>query len=76
MRERLCAALSWRYGCTRWRAGFVSAGWFGTRRYIQDFGAAAEKATGYQELYDAMVALYPDRLNRGVLWNSAKSVMG
>ena len=45
-----------------------------TRRYIQDFGAAAEKAGNHQELYDAMVALYPDRLNRGVLWNSAKSV--
>ncbi|MER6532879.1 MBL fold metallo-hydrolase [Streptomyces sp900105755] len=47
-----------------------------TRRYIQDFDTAAEKATGYQDLYDAMVALYPDRLNRGVLWNSAKSVKG
>lgn len=47
-----------------------------TRRYIQDFDAAAEQASGYQELYDAMVELYPDRLNRGVLWNSAKSVMG
>jgi len=47
-----------------------------TRRYIQDFDAAAQKAAGYQDLYDAMVTLYPDRLNRGVLWNSAKSVMG
>ena len=47
-----------------------------TRRYIHDFAAAAEEATGHQELYDAMVALYPDRLNRGVLWNSAKSVKG
>jgi glyoxylase-like metal-dependent hydrolase (beta-lactamase superfamily II) len=46
-----------------------------TRRYIQDFDAAAKKAAGYQDLYDAMVTLYPDRLNRGVLWNSAKSVM-
>ena len=45
-----------------------------TRRYIHDFYAAAEKAAGYQELYDAMVALYPDRVNRGVLWNSAKAV--
>jgi glyoxylase-like metal-dependent hydrolase (beta-lactamase superfamily II) len=47
-----------------------------TRRYIQDFDAAAEKAVGHRELYDAMVALYPDRINRGVLWNSAKSVKG
>lgn len=45
------------------------------RRYIHDFDTAAGKAAGYQELYDAMVARYPDRLNRGVLWNSAKSVM-
>jgi glyoxylase-like metal-dependent hydrolase (beta-lactamase superfamily II) len=47
-----------------------------TRRYIEDFDTAAKKATGHQDLYDAMVTLYPDRLNRGVLWNSAKSVMG
>jgi glyoxylase-like metal-dependent hydrolase (beta-lactamase superfamily II) len=47
-----------------------------TRRYIQDFDAAAEKATGHQDLYARMVALHPDRINRGVLWNSAKSVMG
>lgn len=45
-----------------------------TRRYLRDFDAAAEKAGGYQELYDAMVALYPGRVNRGVLWNSAKAV--
>ncbi len=47
-----------------------------TRRYIQDFDTAAKKATGHQDLYDAMVTLYPGRLNRGVLWNSAKAVMG
>jgi glyoxylase-like metal-dependent hydrolase (beta-lactamase superfamily II) len=46
-----------------------------TRRYIHDFTAAAEKATSHTDLYEAMVALYPDRLNRGVLWNSAKAVM-
>jgi hypothetical protein len=46
-----------------------------TRRYIEDFGAAAEKADNYTDLYEAMVALYPDRVNRGVLWNSAKAVM-
>lgn len=45
-----------------------------TRRYIQDFDAAAETAAGYQDLYDAMIALYPNRVNRGVLWNSAKAV--
>ena len=46
-----------------------------TRRYIEDFAAAAEKADSYTELYEEMVALYPDRANRGVLWNSAKAVM-
>ncbi|ETK38059.1 MBL fold metallo-hydrolase [Microbispora sp. ATCC PTA-5024] len=46
-----------------------------TRRYIEDFTAAAEKAGSHTDLYEAMVALYPDRRNRGVLWNSAKSVM-
>ena len=39
------------------------------------FAAAAEKATDHTDLYEAMVALYPDRLNRGVLWNSATALM-
>jgi hypothetical protein len=46
-----------------------------THRYIEDFTAAAEKARSLTDLYQAMVALYPDRVNRGVLWNSAKSFM-
>jgi glyoxylase-like metal-dependent hydrolase (beta-lactamase superfamily II) len=46
-----------------------------TRRYIEDFAAAADKADNYTDLYEAMVALYPDRVNRGVLWNSAKAVV-
>lgn len=47
-----------------------------TRQYIHDFTAAAGQAEGnYLALYDAMIGLYPDRVNRGVLWNSAKSVM-
>lgn len=46
-----------------------------TRRYINDFFAAAEKAADHTELYQAMVTLYPGRVNRGVLWNSAKSIM-
>jgi hypothetical protein len=44
-----------------------------TRRYIEDFSAAFDKAT-YTELYETMVTLHPNRLNRGVLWNSVKSV--
>jgi glyoxylase-like metal-dependent hydrolase (beta-lactamase superfamily II) len=46
-----------------------------TRRYIQQFDAAAKEAQAPQELYEAMIDLYPDRLNRGVLWNSVNSVM-
>jgi glyoxylase-like metal-dependent hydrolase (beta-lactamase superfamily II) len=46
-----------------------------TRRYIHDFVAALEKAETHMDLYEAMVTLYPDRVNRGVLWNSAKAVM-
>ncbi|MFJ2649159.1 MBL fold metallo-hydrolase [Streptomyces sp. NPDC087420] len=46
-----------------------------TRRYIQDFSAAVEKANDYSDLYEAMVTLYPEHVNRGVLWNSAKGAM-
>jgi len=46
-----------------------------TRRYIEDFIAAAEKARSFTDLYEAMVARYPGRVNRGVLWNSAKSFL-
>jgi len=46
-----------------------------TRRYIENFTAAAEKARNFTGLYEAMVALYPNRANRGVLWNSAKTFM-
>lgn len=45
-----------------------------TRRYLRSFAAAAEKTTTALELYDAIVEEYPDRLNRGVLWNSARAV--
>jgi hypothetical protein len=46
-----------------------------TRRYIEDFVAAADRAEDHHDIYEAMVALYPRRLNRGVLWNSAKAAM-
>jgi glyoxylase-like metal-dependent hydrolase (beta-lactamase superfamily II) len=42
-----------------------------TRRYILDFEELAEKTTGAKALYDAMLARYPDWLNRGALWSSA-----
>jgi glyoxylase-like metal-dependent hydrolase (beta-lactamase superfamily II) len=46
-----------------------------TRRYIHDFSAAVENASSATDLYDAMVELYPGRVNRGVLWNSAQATM-
>jgi hypothetical protein len=45
-----------------------------TRRYLRAFAAAAEKTATVLDLYNAVVDEYPDRLNRGVLWNSAQAV--
>jgi len=42
-----------------------------TRQYIVDFEELANKTTSARELYDQMVARYPDWLNRGALWSSA-----
>jgi hypothetical protein len=46
-----------------------------TRRYIQDFSAAVEKAHNFTDLYEAMVAVYPGRVNRAVIWHSAKAFL-
>jgi glyoxylase-like metal-dependent hydrolase (beta-lactamase superfamily II) len=46
-----------------------------TRRYLQDFSAALEKARNYTDLYEAMLALYPSRVNRAVIWHSAKAFL-
>lgn len=45
-----------------------------TRRYLRSFAAAAERTDTALDLYHAIVEEYPDRLNRGVLWNSARAV--
>jgi len=42
-----------------------------TRRYIQDFIRLKDETATAQELYDRMLALYPDRINPGSLWGSA-----
>lgn len=42
-----------------------------TRRYIQEFDAASQRTDNAQNLYEAMIGLYPDRINRSVVWNSA-----
>ncbi|ONI69321.1 MBL fold metallo-hydrolase [Kribbella sp. ALI-6-A] len=45
-----------------------------TRRYLQDFAAIVERTHTTEELYAAVVEAYPDRGNRGVLWNSARAL--
>ena len=44
-----------------------------TRRYIQDFMRLKDQTATAQELYDRMLALYPDRINPGSLWGSANA---
>jgi glyoxylase-like metal-dependent hydrolase (beta-lactamase superfamily II) len=44
-----------------------------TRRYIQDFIRLDRETNGARELYDRMLALYPDRINPGSLWGSANA---
>jgi len=44
-----------------------------TRRYIQDFIRLDEETATARELYDRMLALYPDRINPGSLWGSANA---
>jgi glyoxylase-like metal-dependent hydrolase (beta-lactamase superfamily II) len=44
-----------------------------TRRYIQDFIRADDETQTARELYDRILALYPDRINPGSLWGSANA---
>ncbi|MFI6760394.1 MBL fold metallo-hydrolase [Micromonospora sp. NPDC050417] len=45
-----------------------------TRTYIQDFEAEVARTNSALDLYEAMLARYPDRVNKGVLWDSARAV--
>ena len=45
-----------------------------TRKYLKVFAAAQARTETALDLYNAVLAAYPDRLNRGVLWNSARAV--
>jgi len=45
-----------------------------TRKYIRDFGRIASQTKIARELYDEMLAIYPNRVNPAVLWLSAKTV--
>ena len=45
-----------------------------TRQYIRDFERLAMQTTTAQELYDQMLKVYPDWINRGALWTSVRAV--
>jgi glyoxylase-like metal-dependent hydrolase (beta-lactamase superfamily II) len=45
-----------------------------TRQYIRAFDRVAETTTTARELYDQMLSLYPDRVNPGALWSSARAL--
>ena len=42
-----------------------------TRRYVRDFIRLNESTKTARELYEQMLALYPDRVNPGSLWSAA-----
>jgi hypothetical protein len=44
-----------------------------TRQYIRDFDRVAETTTA-RELYDRVLELYPNRVNTGALWSSARAL--
>jgi hypothetical protein len=44
-----------------------------TRRYIQDFIRLDDETSTALELYDRMLALYPERINPGSLWGAANA---
>jgi glyoxylase-like metal-dependent hydrolase (beta-lactamase superfamily II) len=44
-----------------------------TRQYIRDFDRLVQTTTTARELYDQMLSLYPERVNPGVLWSSARA---
>jgi glyoxylase-like metal-dependent hydrolase (beta-lactamase superfamily II) len=45
-----------------------------TRQYVRDFDRVAGTTTTARELYDKMLEFYPDRVNPGALWLSARAV--
>jgi glyoxylase-like metal-dependent hydrolase (beta-lactamase superfamily II) len=45
-----------------------------TRQYIRVFDQIAERATTAEDLYEGVLALYPDRVNPDALWLSAQGV--
>ena len=45
-----------------------------TRQYIRDFDRIAETTSTAEDLYDQVIALYPERINPDALWISAQGV--
>jgi glyoxylase-like metal-dependent hydrolase (beta-lactamase superfamily II) len=45
-----------------------------TRQYIRDFDRIASHTKTALELYNEMIAMYPDRVNPAVLWYSAQAM--
>ena len=45
-----------------------------TRQYIRDFDRIAQITKTARELYEQVLALYPDRVNPGALWSSARAL--
>src|ERR1700740_555697 len=45
-----------------------------TRQYIRDFDRVASHTKTALELYNEMIAIYPERVNPAVLWYSAQAV--
>jgi glyoxylase-like metal-dependent hydrolase (beta-lactamase superfamily II) len=45
-----------------------------TRKYIRDFDRIAANTQTASELYNQMLAIYPERLNPAVLWLSARAI--
>ena len=46
-----------------------------TRQYIRDFDRLAARTSTALDLYDQMLALYPERVNPGALWSSARAIL-
>ncbi|GAA1862977.1 hypothetical protein [Asanoa iriomotensis] len=44
-----------------------------TRDYLRDWAVAVRESGDARALYDTMIARYPDRINRAVVWHSAEA---
>jgi glyoxylase-like metal-dependent hydrolase (beta-lactamase superfamily II) len=44
-----------------------------TRQYLRDFNRLNAATTAARDLYDAMLEIYPDRVNPGSLWGAANA---